>query len=252
MQISRAKKLIQDAVVFDVDESLKISCALHKAPKLRYDFLPHKIMFLNVDFKIEEFDALKKKNVLSLLGILLVKSPLMNDTVNQEVIGEAINAITICKRDEMVWFDSMTFNHKITNDKYKNANRLHQRIPENKFIENFIYNILNFINDPETRLIKIDRSQKNAIRRLKHGKPAIPSSIQIKLTGTSKIYIDEFHKKIRSGEAKWHYNYKFPVRAHKRRYRDSHGNVIKEIDISEYHKGSGPLIDKRYILKEAQ
>jgi hypothetical protein len=249
MQIKRAKTLIRDAVIFEVDETIKISSALHKAPKLRYDFLPHQTMFLDVAFDVNEFDELKKKKIINITGILLTKSPLVNDKIHNEVVGEAINAISICRRNEMVWLDSMTFNHKITNEKYKSYKSESRKIPENRFIENFIYNILNFINDPETKLIKIDRSQKNMVRRAKRGKTVIPSSIQIKLTGSTKVYVDQFHKKIKSGEAKWHYNYRFPVRSHVRHYRDKTGAVIKEVEIKEYTKGNGPLVDKRYSLE---
>jgi len=248
-QASRVIKLLGNATVFEINEDLAKACALHKYRSKQF-LLPHDPMFVNVEFSSDKFDLGGRGRI---VGLLITKSNLV-DSKNVNTVGHAINAITIAHGpgkagDDKVWLDSATFNKTFLNPDMKSYKQIHHRIPEAKFLENLTNNILAFINDPEVQLIKFERSQKNALRRMKHGQMPLPDSIQVKLTGHLKVYIDQFGLKTKHGTTGWHYNYRFPVRSHKRRYRDqSTGQVIKEVEIKGYIKGEGPLIDKSYKL----
>jgi hypothetical protein len=252
--VDRALNLFPKAIVFEVDEDLKKTCALHKAKsKSSSTFLPHNPMFLDVKFAQEEYgDKLKSSSV---IGILLTESPLHREDSagfkkfeSEGAIGKAINAITVSFRSGKVWLDSATFNYEIFDGKKHHIT--HKKVPEGNFIANFVNNVLTFINDPEIQLIRTVRGEKNIQRRLKMGKMPLPDSLTVKLNGELKRYVTDFAANVHHGTAGWHYNYRFPVRAHVRRYRDKKTlEIIKEVKVEEYMKGQGPLITKKYELE---
>ena len=82
---------------------------------------------------------------------------------------------------------------------------------------------------------------------MKQGKPVIPSTFTIRITGKLKEYIDDIESK-----GLWTYAYKFWVRGHFRTFKDPRykENVGKRLFIPPFIKGKGMLIEKDYLLTE--
>ena len=134
----------------------------------------------------------------------------------------------------------------------------------------FICNFIDFINNPEVRIIRLERSQKNQERRIRQGKEPLPSSNKIKITGTLRTYYDKLDI---GGNT---LNYRFWVRGHFMRlwnkkkfhklYKQLEGGKLpigyyiddkirkddKIIMIwkKPFIKGSGVLVSKKYELKK--
>ena len=105
----------------------------------------------------------------------------------------------------------------------------------------FVLNFLNFLNDPDVIEVERPRSEKNVERRIREGKMPLPNSVIVRITGRLLHYVNS-----KSSKAGWHYSFRFPVRKHKRRYRDEQGNVEKTIIVNRFFKGQGVLIDRKY------
>jgi hypothetical protein len=82
---------------------------------------------------------------------------------------------------------------------------------------------------------------------MKTGKPIIPSTMTIRVTGKLKIYIDELVH-----GANWHFNYRFWVRGHFRQLVSDKYKEKKRIWILPYIKGKGILVEKIYNLKKQE
>lgn len=166
----------------------------------------------------------------------------MNDLLNTitdgkyKITGKTIGAYLVVENQEGdIFLDSISFNHKL-NPEYQKAKMIQTRLPTSKFIENFVLNILNFMNNKEVIFVEHKRTATGNKKRIQQGKMPLPNSQEIRVTGLLKQYIDKASK---SGGG-WHYNFRFPVSAHKRHYKN--GKVIK---IEQYEKGIGILINKK-------
>lgn len=105
-------------------------------------------------------------------------------------------------------------------------------------------NFLDFLNNPEVELLTIDRSDEQNDKRIKGGKPPIPTQKLIKLTGKLKVYINKLES-----DGLYKVSHRFWVRGHFRTLRNKTrygSNSGKKIWILPYIKGSGILIDKNY------
>jgi hypothetical protein len=153
-----------------------------------------------------------------------------------KVTGKTIGAYMVVENQQGdIFLDSISFNHKI-NKEYQKANVIQTRLPTSKFIENFVLNILNFMNNKEVAFVEHKRDDNNKERRLRQGKIVLPTSQIIRVTGLLKKYIDDASSK----GGGWHYSFQFPVSAHKRHYKN--GKIIK---IEQFNKGQGIYIDKK-------
>lgn len=119
---------------------------------------------------------------------------------------------------------------------------------EKKLIKQYICNVLDFINQPEVDIIKVERSKEQNLKRIKRGKLSVNIDLEVKIHGRLKIYLD---KLISSG--KLNYSHKFWVRGHFRtlrneeRYKDKTGTKIW---IPPYIKGEGILTNKEYDVEK--
>ena len=155
-----------------------------------------------------------------------------------KVTGKTIGAYMVVENSQGdIFLDSISFNHKI-NPEYNKAKVIQTRLPTSKFIENFVLNILNFMNNKEVTFVEHKRDNNNKERRLRQGKIVLPTSQIIRVTGLLKKYIDDASSK----GGGWHLSFSFPVSAHKRHYKN--GKIIK---IEQYDKGKGQgiYIDKK-------
>lgn len=139
-----------------------------------------------------------------------------------------------------------------------------------KKLKVFVCNFFDFINNPEVRIIKLTRSEKNRQRRIREGKEPLPSTNKIRIMGTLKTYLE---KPEWSGE---HFNYRFWVRGHfmrfwnKKRFTELYKKLEQNNLPNDYYvddkirhhqriimrwkkpfvKGSGVLVSKRYEVKK--
>ncbi len=139
-----------------------------------------------------------------------------------------------------------------------------------KKLKIFICNFFDFLNNPEVRVTRFERTKKNMERRLREGKEILPSCNKIFIRGQLKQYLDT----VSSGLST--YNYRFWVRGHfkrfwnKKRYNKiysmlEHNSLPPKYYVDDkirlndkiimiwnkpFVKGSGVLISKRYEVKK--
>jgi len=139
-----------------------------------------------------------------------------------------------------------------------------------KKLKMFICSFFDFLNNPEVRIIQVERGEKNRQRRIKAGKEPLPPSSKIKITGTLKTYLEKVEF---SGS---NFNYRFWVRGHFMRFWDKKrfaklyyklkmNDLPKEYYVDDrirhhtqilmkwkkpFIKGSGVLVTKRYEVKK--
>lgn len=137
-------------------------------------------------------------------------------------------------------------------------------------IKVFICNFIDFLNNPEVKVIRFVRSKKNRERRIRDGKEPLPSANKIIVRGELKQYLEKL------SESDFTYNYRFWVRGHykrfwnKKRYNNLYDLLERNQLPSKYYvdnnirlndkiimiwnkpfvKGSGVLISKRYEVKK--
>lgn len=116
------------------------------------------------------------------------------------------------------------------------------------FIRRMAMNILDFIHDPDVRMIRTQRSDKNLKRHAVKNRASVndmPSLYtRILITGALKQYVQQ----ARAGRQDAHYSHRFYVRGHFRhlvaeRYKEARG---KTLWIPPYVKGEGMLVRKSY------
>lgn len=255
---------VKRAIPYEVDDKIVKICAHNKVPanSEKYAFLPHDPMFIDVAFFQEDFDITDRK----ILGILLGERDLFmgsealvnsfgikDDHVKKKImdsggvsVGKTIGCYIIAESNlGNIFLDSISFAHKIDQQfdeqiKVKGLKFKQYKIPSSTFIQKFVINLLNFINDPEVVLVKHQRNAKGNQRRLSQGKMPLPDSMLIRVNGELKRYIDEAS----SHGGGWHYSFRFPVRKHIRHIKDKDGG-IREIRIPRFFKGQGITIDRQ-------
>jgi len=116
-----------------------------------------------------------------------------------------------------------------------------------KKIQLFVYNFLDFLNDPEVKIITVERDEKRNKKRVLHGKLPIPTRKFVRITGQLKIYMD----KLNSGAIR-KIDHKFWVRGHFRTLRSEFWKKKRGIRIwiPPFIKGKGILIKRNYLVKK--
>lgn len=138
-----------------------------------------------------------------------------------------------------------------------------------KKLKVFICNFFDFINNPEVRIIRFVRSQKNIERRKKQGKEPLPPTNKIRIDGVLRSYYEKL-----DSNPSFSHSYRFHVRGHfvrlwnKQRYRNLYQNIdrlpegyyidnkIRPNDRiimfwkKPFIKGNGVLISKKYEVKK--
>lgn len=235
---------INDARIFEVDDDVKKLLCLTTTPIKNDEIkLPFRTIFVDIKFTREELADLGIEiKADEIIGMLVKEGILVNDG---KIYGKDLNLCMLTKQEGDVWFDTFNKNCNI-NEEYKDFNL---KIIENEttdakardFVHKFFLNFLNFMNNPEVEYVEHIRSAKNRERRAKTGKPIIPSSFTIRVSGKLREYIDE----ARRGEG-WTYGYRFWVRGHFRDLKSERYINKKRIWILPFIKGKGVLVEKSY------
>lgn len=260
--IDDIKNSINQAKIFRIDDNIKKLLALTKVPN-KNDMirLPFPCVFIDASFDKQEFEKLGIDiGYEKIIGILLREGVMVYDKneaimnmaekPEQILIGKDLRFTIVSKpnRDsDQIWFD--TFNTNVNLDEeYKNYKiKIRKCESTNRnakqFIHLFCLAFLNFVNNPEVKLVETSHTQEQNIKRIKRGKIPIPSSYSIRLDGVLKEYIDS----LRTG-THFDYHYRFWCRGHFRtlRHPKYKENVGKRIWIPPYIKGKGVLIEKYY------
>lgn len=246
------KTSISKCKVFEIDDETKKLLCLTETPLKNDEVkLPFEYLFLDVQFTKEELEDLGIEiSAKEITGIMASEGILTNGEIN---VGKdlRITMLSVIENDE-VWFDTFNKNFNLE-EEYKD---FHFQVKENpttdkkarEFVHKFFLNFINFLNNPEVEYVEHKRSEKNIQRRLKQGRPVIPSSMTIRVNGKLKQYIDN----LKSGE-QFHFNYRFFVRGHFRNLSSNRYKTKKRIWILPFIKGEGVLIDKSYkVIKKGE
>jgi hypothetical protein len=240
---------IDNAKVFNINDNIKKLLCLTDTPAKNDDIkLPYPFMFLDVKFTKEELASygieINHKNI---IGILFKEGTIANS--KGDILGKDLNITFLSETDEKIWFDTFGKNFNFFHDEEELKKRLvNTEVSDEKardFAHRFVLNFLNFLNNPDIEYVEHKRSEANIKRRLKQGKPIIPSTCSITITGKLKIYIDEI---ISRGD--FEYSHMFWVRGHYRRLRADRYIKKKILWILPFIKGSGVLIEKEYEVKQ--
>jgi len=161
--------------------------------------------------------------------------------ISWQLVGNDYNDDTVFLLSGAIGKDNrLKIFEKITNFKIEDIEEIKPNISL------FICNFLDFLNDPDVNLIKVERDENKNNKRVKRGKLSIFTSFYIRLKGELKIYFD----KLQSDLAENKFNHRFWVRGHYKHWRsDKFKNVKgKKTWVKPYIKGQGILIDKQYIV----
>jgi hypothetical protein len=115
-----------------------------------------------------------------------------------------------------------------------------------KEIDLFVCNFLDFITQPDVKLVTVKRTKEQNEKRIKRGRPKIPVQKFVRVDGELKIYLN----KLKQQKEMFHFQHKFWVRGHWRTLRNPKWKEKRgtKIWIPPYIKGQGMLINKEYIV----
>jgi hypothetical protein len=134
-------------------------------------------------------------------------------------------------------------------------------------MRNIALNFLDLLNTPDVYIVQMRRRSKNAERRKRQGKPALPPSDIVYLRPSIRRYVDDL-----KASGQWDVSHRFWVRGHFRHYRSERYARLLENDaqwaalpgneskvgkcptchgvefIKPFIKGHGLLVKKRYMI----
>lgn len=121
-------------------------------------------------------------------------------------------------------------------------------------IRHFIMNILNFLNEPDVKLVETLRTDRSPKKAEKYGKKPKVNVVTntIKVTGQLKVYLERSCQHLMK---RAEYSYMFWVRGHWRNFSpevNKRWKTKKKTWIPPYIKGFGKLVDKNYMLDRKQ
>jgi len=249
--------VLQNVKVFEISDSIKKMLLLTNTPTDNENLhLPFENMFIDTEIIKEELDEIcPNSGVDGIKGILFRVNDLFVDddnTINNigigdKVVGKNLAITALCQVNDFEYTEFNTLGYPLwvekeyENTQYQETTFVKKKVK--KLLYNFVVNFLNFINNPEIEYLEHKRDEKTNARRIRQRKIPLPNSIEVKVTGTLKIYLD----RIISYE-KFNYSHRFWVRGHFRTLRDERykENVGKRIWILPFIKGSGILVNKAY------
>lgn len=238
------------AHVFEISDTVKKLLMLTDPPNKNDDIpLPFQFFFLDVQFTKEELEAIDVHiKADTVTGVLVSKGQMVN-AQNEQIVGTALRTTMFSELPtEEGWFD--TFNTNINlDDEFMSYNIQKNPVTDEvakRFVHKFVINFLNFIHNPEVRLVEHRRTEKSLERRKREGKVLIPSSSTIHVTGKLKQYIDE----VDSGSHLGHFGFRFWIRGHFRRLMSDFYKEKKVIFVPPFLKGKGILVEKFYSVEK--
>lgn len=239
--------------IFEVMDDVKRLLALTKTPKINDMVkLPFPVIFIDVNFKRKEMDALGIDIGFDEIQGIIVQDGKIYFKEKDVDVGTSLRlSISALDYGEAHIFETYAENKNFY-DEYKPLENKIEYVEDEglnhearRFIKMFVMNFLNFINSPDVSFIGVKYSEERNDKRIKDGKLPIPSRTVIKLNGVLRKYVEEIKR-----NPIWSYNYRFFVRGHFRTLRaERYGeNIGKRLWIPPYIKGKGVLIEKEYVV----
>ena len=236
---------LEMAHIFEIDTIIKRYLILNKPPQTKEFYrrvtLPFKVMFLDIEINNDDCEL----GVDKIIGMMITETPVIAQKedvkgIKFDKIGMGYRVHYLCEDKGSFYIDEF----KIVIDSRTKVPIFYNDKITKRFLQDFIMNLLVFINDRDIQVVERTRSQKNIERRAREGKMPLPDSKFIRLTGTLKKYIDSLGDRL-SGHK---YSHKFWVRGHMRylkaeRYKQKKGQWIK---IEPFIKGEGVLVERVY------
>jgi hypothetical protein len=112
----------------------------------------------------------------------------------------------------------------------------------NKEVATFVCNCIDFLNTPDVKFVRVDRTPEENEKRVLKGKLPIPTISYIRIDGELKKYLNSISQSRHSA-----YQYSFWVRGHFRTLKSQrYKEVGKKMWIKPFIKGKGILIKKNY------
>lgn len=226
---------------------------IHKRP------LPFDNFFINCSFDIEDGSRIEgiqiynptRKNPFGPFISFWIKSK--NTTANmQYALWENFTKNPPTKKELDI--DKQLRQAQMITDPYGISNSELERIENekvgfdalnSKLMKTYVCNFLDFLNNPEVELVKVNRTKEQNLKRIKKGKHPIPKQLFIKVNGKLKITLN----KLKEGSNS-ELSHRFWVRGHFRTLRsDSWKNPGTKIWITPFIKGKGILVEKVYNMK---
>lgn len=251
---------VENAKIFRIDENIKMMLARTIPPNKNDNInLPFNHMFLDVNFSAKELQdyGIETKELKEIVGLGVSKGTLCLDRYEDDTkcikdnVGKCIRIAACIRYGEEIRFETFSTNLSFTDERLKRKPIKHIKskvIPHNimKFLHHYTINLINLLNNPDIKVIEIDKDVIQNKKRMNRGKVPIPAQSIIRITGTLRTYMN----RIRS-DPRWNYNYRFWVMGHFRTLRsekwgDKQGTRTW---ILPYIKGKGMLIEKEYIVK---
>jgi hypothetical protein len=230
--------------VFDIDDDIKVLLLNTTPPKdsalLK---LPFRSIFIDINITKEEaeLDATDEE----IKGLLVIEREVVSDSGRHE--GRVFNVLyrteSANEKGRYVYLDEAIFSVE-----EGSPVRFRYGISPKtaKVLQQFVYNFILFMNQPEIERIEVYRTPEQNAKRVSRGKRALPEvTTCIRLTGKLKEYVNSIRTQIHMP-----YSYRFWVRGHFRTLRSDVWRMKKgmKIWIMPFIKGEGILVDKRYTL----
>lgn len=253
---------IEKSKVFDIDDETKMLLLNTTAPKdsslLK---LPFPSIFIDISISKEEaeldegIDMLKGfyvverevteqdgKHVGRVFNVAFKTEEHMN-IKDIEKRYQGINIKIEPSLDQSFFLDEVIF--AVENE--KELKFRHSILPKSsRLIQQFIYNFVLFMNQPEVEQIHVYRTAEQNEKRMSKGKRALPEvTTTVRLTGKLKEYVNSIRMQHHAP-----YTYRFWVRGHFRTLRADFWKAKKgmKIWIPPFIKGEGMLALKTYKL----
>lgn len=262
-----------DVKIFTIENSIK-DVLLNTSNKIFPRNLPYSSIYIDVDL---DFGTLVTK------GIFVNKIPSPKEI--KKVLGKRIFVFSwgYDKSDGAVFFShkNILFEENLTNlddvmtNIYESDSLLYEESYEmsdvNKFSNTmplFVCNFLDFLNNPNVKIINKPENNKQNVKRGLRNKNPIPQYNMLRISGDLKKYMGMIFSNKRNNK---NFSHKFWVRGHFRRYwkKDRFQNLYKSYSDNElsdeyymdneyqvlmqwippYIKGKGMLVSKPYELK---
>lgn len=207
----------------------------------------NEIFFRNLPFREIVLDCdvrLKGKRIQGIIVIEFHQDP-------QEVIIENINP------NEMMIFSfysesNETDYNKLCTEYGPGFHKFYlsqTKTEDEKSVAEFVCNFIDFLDNPDIEIKVVHKDEERDRKRIRRGKPAIPTTVSIVLKGRIKEYYDSI-------ETNLSHKFKgmFWIRGHWRHYRSEWYKRRKGQKewIMPYLKGEGVLVKKDYNLKKEE
>lgn len=244
-------KGLKNAKVFEIDEITKKMLMNTKPPTEGHLLrLPFKTIFIDIKATKDEVDF--GGGINNIRGILATEYEDIDNTLSRlfriAFIVDVEDDIPMPKSFEKVATVEEIF-IEIVNDEIKFKTQSRPKLQS--FIQQFIFNFILFLNQPEVEFINILRTPEENMKRMMRGKCMLPEvTTVVNLTGKLK----EYATRLEEHSNRSPYSHRFWVRGHFRTLSADYYKMKKgmKVWVVPFIKGDGILLSKTYMLEKEE